>query len=155
MIILRLHAMPGPMRVRRADAIILCRGCFADVLRRPEAIIAFIDQRPSRSIAVHDQLERIVVQTRLRKIPVIVVRFVEKIKPVEPFHPAHFHTDIEIFGIGAGMFFRVVVQLVQADDVTFRHHRPIVGITVDARNLVRRKLEDLIGLLRFLEGANV
>ena len=47
-----------------------------------------LDKRPAGKIAIDDDLKDVVVQIVAPEIPVVVVGFVEKVEPVEAFHPA-------------------------------------------------------------------
>ena len=78
------------------------------------------------------------------KIPVVVAGLIQKIQMVLPLHPADLHADIQIGGIMlvAGSH-NGLTQLIRADGVGVRNHRPVVCVAVDPWNSVSRKLKDL------------
>ena len=135
-IILRVHSVHRKMRV-----------AFAELLGSLEAL----DQRAAREIAVHHQLEDVVVQTGLGEVPVIVVGLVEKVEPVQSRDPSHLDSHVEILRIGLVILVRVIHQLVRADDVIFRNHLPVVGVAVDPGDHVRRELKNLEGRARAVD----
>jgi hypothetical protein len=91
------------------------------------------------------------VQIGPPEIPIVVVRLVEDVEPVQPFHPAELHLDIEVLRIGGGVPAAVVDQLVGPDGIVVGHDGPIVGVAVDPRNLVGGELKDLEGDIRPVE----
>ena len=126
-------------------------GHVADRLLRPHVAVVHIDQRPAGEVAIHHHLEDVVVQVGAREVPVVLVRLIEEVQPVQSLHPAHLHLDVQLLGIARRHRARRrlgVHQLVHADGVAVRHHRPVVVVAVDARNHVRRELEDLEGDVR-------
>jgi hypothetical protein len=54
------------------------------------------DEGTSGLIAINYYLENIMVKVCPRKIPVIVISFIEEIEPVQAFYPAYFNLYIEI-----------------------------------------------------------
>lgn len=120
------------------------RPLLADRFRRPDVAVIDVDQRTARKIAVHYDFEDIVVQIAAREVPVVVVGLIQEVETVQSLHPAYLHLHIQIPGIVVHAFTALRVhQLVSADGVTVGHDGPIVRITVDARDLVWRKLKYL------------
>ena len=127
MIILRVHAVKTEVRL-----------AFRQLGR-----VHLFDEWPAGQIAVHDQLEDVVVQVGLREVPEIVVGLVEKIELVHAFDPADTHLHVEVAAIvirpapadGVG-------ELVDADDVILGHDVPVIRLAVDARDRIG-KLKDL------------
>nr|GFC67084.1 hypothetical protein [Tanacetum cinerariifolium] len=97
-------------------------------------------ERAARQVAIDHHLEGVVVQVRPRKIPVVVVGFVEEIKAIQALHPGYFHAHLQVSSIYFRVVPRVVAQLVGAHRVLGRKAGPVVGLAVDARYHVGRKL---------------
>ena len=100
------------------------------------------DQRAAGKIAVDHDLKCVVVQIGAREIPIFVVGLVKKIEAILAFHPSYLDLHVEICGIGRGMLAGIVVHAIDADGVIVGNDGPIVGVAVDARNHVRRKLKN-------------
>ena len=119
-------------------------GARSDRLGRPDVAMVDVDERTAGQIAVDDHFEDVVVQAGSGEVPVVVESFVEEIQPVEPFHPADPDLHVEVLRVVIHPVALLGVhELVHADGVALGHHRPIVRLAVDARNLIRRELKDL------------
>jgi hypothetical protein len=75
-IILRVHAVKGPVGIGRAYARIDHGPRLADGFGRPDVAVINIDERSARQISIHHYLEDVVVQIRASEIPVVVVNLV-------------------------------------------------------------------------------
>jgi hypothetical protein len=51
------------------------------------------------------------VQTGIGKVPIIVIRLIEKVEPVQALHPPNFYVDVNIFGVSLCVNVLVIVQL--------------------------------------------
>ena len=101
---------------------------------------------PAGEIAIHHHLEDVVVQVGAREVPVVVVGLVEEVEAVETLDPADFDLDVHVLGVVVhAVAVLGVHELVHADGVAVGDHGPVVGVAVDARDLVGRELEDLEG----------
>src|ERR1035441_3300445 len=90
-VVLSLDAVDRPIGLVDADAIVRGGRIPAYVFVRPEFLVALVDQRTARGIAVHHDFKGVVVEIGTGKIPVRLVGLVEEIEPVQPLHPADFH----------------------------------------------------------------
>ncbi len=109
--------------------------------------LGIINKRPPRYIAVHSNLEYVVLVTAIAEpseIPEIVMRLVEEIKAVQTFHPADSDFDIEIVGIDicAVAVFRVV-QEIGPVGVFIADNVPVVSLSIDTGNHIAWELEYL------------
>ena len=92
-----------------------------------------VDQGAAGEVAIHHHLEDVVVQVGAGEIPVVIVGLVEKIQPVQAFHPPDLHADIEALLVHpVGVLAGIVDQLIAADRVFLGHHGPVIGVAVDA-----------------------
>jgi hypothetical protein len=99
---------------------------------------------PARKISIDHQLEDVIVEISFGEIPVIIVSFVEEIKPIETLDPADAHPDIQIFCIYPGSpAADRIGELVGSNDVFLRYDFPVISFAVNPGNHVGRKLENL------------
>ena len=99
MVVLRLDAVRSPVRLALADAWVDHRARPADSFGRPDIAVVDIDQGPAGKVAIHDHFEDIVVQIGTRKVPVIVVGFVEEIQAIETLDPTHLDLDVQVLRV--------------------------------------------------------
>ena len=99
--------------------------------------------RPAGEVGIDNGLEYI---TALEiHIPVIIIGFIEKIQPVQAFHPADTHLNIKIallhriFDFAATF---VVSQLAGSDDIITVNHVSVFCAAIDTRDFIMRKLEN-------------
>ena len=63
---------------------------------------------------------------------------------IQAFDPTHAHLNVEVGAIiVCPMPAHGVGELIHADDIILRHHRPIIRVAINARDLIGRELEDL------------
>src|SRR5439155_24066618 len=77
--------------------------------------------------------------------PVIVVRLIKKVQPIEALDPADFDFDVEVaLVIAETAAFAGLLELVHADRISLGNNGPVRWIADDARNLIRGKLKNLV-----------
>ena len=102
------------------------------------------DQRPAREIAVDYQLKDVVMAAVVVEIPEIIVGLIQEVQAIETLHPADFDLYVEVFLVVVEAApFDGLLELIHADRIGVGNHGPIRRVAVDARDLVRRELENL------------
>jgi hypothetical protein len=112
--------------------------------------VHLFDEWPARQIAVHHQLEDIIVKVGLREVPEVIVGLIKKIELVHALDPADTHLHVEVAAIvirpapadGVG-------KLVDANDVILGHDVPVIRLAVDAGDFVGRELERKLDVRAF------
>ena len=134
-VILRMGAMSLEMQVSNRQLV--------------DIAVVFLDKRTAGRVAVDHQFENILPQTRIGKVPAIVVSLHIEIEPVLPVHPTDLDGQVELLRIEVLTASAMrIVQLRQSNRIGIGHHIPIRKIAVDTRNSRPRKLENPILLLR-------
>src|SRR5262245_48411999 len=102
-------------------------------------------ERSAGEVAIHHNLEYVVMAAVVVEVPEIVVSLVQEVKAVETFDPCDLDFDVEILPVvvEAAAFARIL-ELVHTDRVRFGNNRPVGRVPVNPWNLVGGKLEDLV-----------
>ena len=107
--------------------------------------------RPAGPVRVDGDFEQVTVF--VVHIPVVVVRLVEEIEPVQAFDPTDAHGHVQVLAVVVGEVSHDRIRdLVHPVRIAVGYHRPVVGLAVDAGDHVGGELEDLEFRVGSLQG---
>ena len=73
--------------------------------------MADVNQRTAGRIAVHDHLERVIVQIGPGKVPIVVISFIQEVKAIQTLHPADANAHIKSARVSGALLWSVSTSL--------------------------------------------